>query len=96
MGFHLKVKELTHDCGVIGARDKKFTALALGALQETTEILTTEILTTEIMEEMRLAAIHAKRVTVMERDFRLVKRMLWDRYYPWASGISREGEFGLV
>lgn len=78
MGFHLKVKELTHDCGVIGARDKKFTALALGALQEATEILTTEI-----MEEMRLAAIHAKRVTVMERDFHLMKRMLWDRYYPW-------------
>lgn len=77
MGFHLKVRELTDDCDVIGARDMKFEAAALFALQEVTEALIVDI-----MEEMHLAATHDKRATILEKDFRLVKGMVRNRHYP--------------
>ncbi|KAH8650405.1 histone-fold-containing protein [Tricladium varicosporioides] len=68
--YHLKpgIREIIID---VGCRpDYRIQASALDALQEATEAF----LTTEF-ELTNLAAIHAKRVTIQQKDMKLVQRM---------------------
>ena len=63
--------------------DLRFQGKALDALQEAAEAFLVSV-----MEDANLAAIHARRVTVMPKDIELVRRVRWHslentRKNPW-------------
>ena len=69
--FQRFVREVTQEM----KPDVWFQAGAIEALQHTTEAFLTEV-----FEEAQLAAIHAKRITVMPKDIKLAIRMHgWDK-----------------
>ena len=55
--------------------DLRFQSSALGALQEAAEAYLVEL-----FEDTNLAAIHAKRVTIMPKDMQLARRIRGERY----------------
>ena len=67
----------------------RITAEALGALQEATEMAMTTM-----MEMSNHCVIHAKRVTLMDKDIRLVRSLMdiWDPN-SWLSNV-RKGVIG--
>jgi histone H3 len=65
--FQRIVRKITKDIGFMVCR---FTGVAIEALQ-----CACEAYLVSFFEDAMLAAIHAKRVTVMPKDFQLVKRM---------------------
>lgn len=72
--FQRLVREVAGETGefVLGgqSRELRFQAAAVQALQEATEQYLVRM-----FEEAQLAAVHAKRVTVMPKDMQLVQRM---------------------
>ena len=54
-------------------RDVRWSAAALGAIQEAAEQMATSL-----FEDANMCAIHAKRVTLMDRDLRLPTRIRSD------------------
>lgn len=64
------VRELTADI----MNDMRFKAEALSALQEAAEAYLTGL-----FEDTNLAAIHAKRITIMPKDMQLVRRVRGER-----------------
>ena len=84
------VREVVHEEMDSRSRpDIRITAEALGALQEATEMAMTTM-----MEMSNHCAIHVKRVTLMDKDIRLV-RSLMDIWNPnsWLSNV-RKGVIG--
>jgi len=75
MPFARLVKEITQE---IHHTDLKWQSLAIHALQEAAEMYMVGL-----FEDANLAAIHAKRVTIMPRDIQLVRRIR-GRYDPSA------------
>ena len=67
--------------------DMRITAEALGALQEATEMAMTTM-----MEMSNHRAIHAKRVTLMPKDVRLIRSLMdiWDSN-SWLSNVRKGG-----
>jgi len=67
--------------------DMRITAEALGALQEATEMAMTTM-----MEMSNHCAIHAKRVTLMHKDVRLIRSLMdiWDPN-SWLSNVRKGG-----
>jgi histone H3/H4 len=67
--------------------DMRITAEALGALQEASEMAMTTL-----MEMSNHCAIHAKRVTLMDKDIRLVRSLvdIWDPN-NWLSSHRKGG-----
>jgi histone H3/H4 len=63
------VKEIANDCH-LGDSGLRFHKPAVEALQEAAEAFLCQLFT-----EANLAAIHARRVTIMPRDINLVKRL---------------------
>jgi len=65
----------------------RITAKALRALQEVTEMATTTM-----MEMSNHCAIHAKRVTLMHNDVRLIRSLMdiWDPT-SWLSNVRKRG-----
>jgi len=63
----------------------RITAEALGALQEATEMAMTTM-----MEMSNHCAIHVKRVTLMDKDIRLVRSLMdiWDPN-SWLSNVRK-------
>ena len=70
-----------------GEPNIKITAKALGALQEAAEIAMTTL-----MEMSNHCTIHAKHVTLMDKDIRLVRSLMdiWDPN-SWLSTIHKGG-----
>ena len=64
------VKEIAQDFKT----DLRFQAKAVDALQEATEAYLVGL-----MEDTNLAAIHAKRVTIMPKDIQLARRIRGER-----------------
>ncbi|CAD6892183.1 unnamed protein product [Tilletia laevis] len=64
--FQRLVKEISQDF----VTDVRFQSAAIGALQEASEAYLVSL-----FEDSNLAAIHAKRVTVMPRDMALARRL---------------------
>jgi len=64
--FHRLVREITRQFRT----DMRFQMAALMALQEASEVYLTNM-----FENAQLAAIHAKRITIMPRDIHLVRRI---------------------
>lgn len=71
--FQRLVREITAQCDVPYAHDKRWMAVALIALQEAAEAHLVSV-----FEDTNLCAIHAKRVTIMLRDMALAKRIRRD------------------
>ena len=70
LAFRRLVKEITQDYKT----DLRFQSLALVALQEAAEAFLVGM-----FEDVNECAIHARRVTIMPRDFRLAKRIRGDK-----------------
>ncbi|KXZ45688.1 hypothetical protein GPECTOR_51g673 [Gonium pectorale] len=68
--FQRLVREISNKGGPGGTTDFRWRADALEALQEAAEAFMVQM-----MEDSNLCAIHAKRVTIMEKDMRLAQRM---------------------
>ncbi|CAD6980592.1 hypothetical protein A4X06_0g6260 [Tilletia controversa] len=68
--FQRLVREISQDIKT----DIRFQSAAIGALQEASEAYLVSL-----FEDMNLAAIHAKRVTVMPKDMALARRLRGDR-----------------
>ena len=72
--FSREVKELMDEsCELLGYRKFKMTGRAMGTLQAATEDWVADYL-----GDISLIAGHAKRVTIMAKDFRLAKRIRGD------------------
>jgi len=67
MPFSRLVREI---CQQMCSNDMRFQSAALSALQEASEAFLVQL-----FEDCNLAAIHAKRVTIMDRDMRFIKRV---------------------
>ena len=74
--FQRLVRELATSEGTTGhpASELRFQASALSALQEASEAYLVSL-----FEDTNLCAIHAKRVTVMQKDMQLSRRLRGDR-----------------
>ena len=70
MSFQRLVREIAQEYKT----DLKFQAAAIGALQEGSEAYLTNL-----FEDTNLAAIHAKRVTIMPKDVQLARRIRGER-----------------
>merc|ERR1711981_972795 len=70
LSFQRLVREIAQEYKT----DLKFQAAALGALQEGSEAYLTNL-----FEDTNLAAIHAKRVTIMPKDVQLARRIRGER-----------------
>ncbi|CAD6892238.1 unnamed protein product [Tilletia controversa] len=68
--FQRLVREISQDIKT----DIRFQSAAIGALQEASEAYLVSL-----FEDTNLAAIHAKRVTVMPKDMALARRLRGDR-----------------
>ncbi|CAD6892572.1 unnamed protein product [Tilletia caries] len=68
--FQRLVKEIAQDFKT----DLRFQSAAIGALQEASEAYLVSL-----FSDMNLAAIHAKRVTVMPKDMKLARRLRGER-----------------
>ncbi len=81
---HKVLQKEMQDRGEPGIR---ITAEALGALQEAAEMAMTTL-----MEMSNHCAIHAKRITLMHQDIRLVRSLMdiWDPN-SWLSTIRKGG-----
>ena len=69
--FQRLVRELAQEY----RKDLRFQSSAIFALQEATEAFVTSLL-----EDSNLCAIHAKRVTIMNRDIHLARRIRGENY----------------
>jgi len=67
MPFSRLVREI---CQQMCSNDMRFQSAALSALQEASEAFLVQL-----FEDCNLAAIHAKRVTIMDRDMRFINRV---------------------
>lgn len=65
--FQRLVREITHE---LGGETYRFQTPALAALQETAEMYLVSL-----FEHTNLAAIHAKRVTIMPKDISLARKI---------------------
>jgi histone H3 len=63
-------QRLARECASENTLDLRFTSQAIAALQEATESYMVSY-----FEDANLVALHAKRVTVMPRDFHLINRL---------------------
>ena len=70
--FNLLVREIAQDY----KSDLRFQSSAIGALQEASEAYLVSL-----FEDTNLAAIHAKRVTIMPKDMQLARRLRGERYW---------------
>jgi histone H3 len=69
--FQRLVREIAQD---LGANDYRFQSAAVGALQEAAEAYLVGL-----FEDTNLAALHAKRVTIMPKDIQLARRIRGER-----------------
>ncbi|XP_077217494.1 uncharacterized protein LOC143851880 [Tasmannia lanceolata] len=69
------VRELT---GFFSREVNRWTAEALVALQEAAEAHLVNL-----FEDAMICAIHAKRVTIMKKDFELARRLCQSKYQAW-------------
>ncbi|RXK36830.1 histone [Tremella mesenterica] len=73
--FSRVVREVTLDMGSAAAGDLRWQSSAIMALQEAAEAYLVHL-----FEDANLCAIHAKRVTIMQKDIQLARRIRG----PWA------------
>ncbi|KAF8235611.1 putative histone H3 [Tricholoma matsutake] len=76
MPFQRLVREIAHDFKM----DLRFQSSAIMALQEAAEAYLVAL-----FEDTNLAALHAKRVTIMPKDMFLARRLRGGRLYPFSS-----------
>ncbi|ORY32594.1 histone-fold-containing protein [Naematelia encephala] len=68
--FSRVVREVAYDMGSSAAGDLRWQSSALLALQEAAEAYLVHL-----FEDANLCAVHAKRVTIMQRDIQLARRI---------------------
>ena len=74
--FQRLVREIAQDTKLFNKETARWCGAALLALHETAEAYLVRYL-----EDSQLAAIHAKRVTIMPKDMKFVKRVGRDYFY---------------
>ena len=82
--FQRLVREITSD---VGGHDLRFQSQALVALQEATEAYVVGL-----FEDTNLCCIHAKRVTVQQKDMQLARRIRGDRFQDFRDLQPKAGD----
>ena len=86
--FQRLVRDITAECG---GHDLRFQSQALVALQEATEAYVVGL-----FEDTNLCCMHAKRVTVQQKDMQLARRIRGDRFLDFVDRQPKSGdEIGL-